>query len=253
MSETNERQVFSFDEYIEVFGLTDVLIHLEDKYGDTFDYIKDQDLQANPNKKYFINYSGNMVVRVEFNVCQNALHFKKVPIYTTDGYLEMHYQSNHHQHTKKLHWLVAVTYLDTSVLASMTLPTIQHKDHDRTNNKPSNLEFMEHSLNASDHDAPNLEYATDLDWQSNDYVRFNVLRGHKLFRDHLYNVNTKQLYKVFSSKTGSGKNAPTAVRFRLCKDLDVYSFTDAETSERFRIRRNTFHELMQQMYNEQHA
>lgn len=251
MSETNERQVLSFDEYIEVFGLNDVLIHLEDKYEDTFDYIKDPELQAKSNKKYFVNYSGTMVVRVEFNAGQNALHYKKVPIYTTDGYLEMHFQSNDHKHTKKLHWLVAVTYLDTSVLASMKMPTIQHKDHNRTNNNPSNLEFIEHSVNASDHGAPHVEYANDLDWQSNEYLRFNVLKGHKLFRDHLYNINTKQLYKVFSSKTGTGKNAPTAVRFRLCKDVDVYSFTDAETSERFRIRRNTFHNMMKQLHQQQ--
>lgn len=251
MSAENEKQALSFDEYIAECGLDDVLSHLEERYGDVFDYIKDPELQANPNKKYFINHSGTMVVRVEFNVGQNGLHYKKVPIYTTDGYLEMHFQSNNKHHTKKLHWLVAVTYLDTSVLSTMEHPTIQHKDHVRTNNNPSNLEFIEHSENASDHDAPHLEYADDLDWQSDEFVRFNVLRGHKLFRDHLYNVNTKKLYKVFSSKTGSGKNAPTAVRFRLCKDVDVYPFTDAETSKLFRIRNKTFHALMQQMHDEQ--
>lgn len=252
MSAVNTKQALSFDEYIETFGLDDILVHLEDKYDDVFDYIKDQELQADPNKKYFINYIGTMVVRVTFNVGQNGLHYKKVPIYTTDGYLEMHFQSNHRQHTKKLHWLVAVTHLDTSVLATMKKPTVQHKDHNRTNNRPSNLEFIEHSDNASDHNAPHLEYDNDLDWQSDEFVRFNVLRGHKLFRDHLYNINTKQLYKVFSSKTGSSKNSPTAVRFRLCKDVDVYPFTDAETSKIFRIRNKTFHELMQQMYDEQH-
>ena len=252
MSAAIERQALSFDEYIAECGLDDVLKHLENKYAEAFAYIKDKDLQADPNKKYFINCNGTILVRVMFNVGQNALHYKKVPIYTTDGYLEMHFQANYKQHTKKLHWLVACTYLDTSVLATMTMPTVQHKDHNRTNNNPSNLEFVEHAVNASDHNAPHLEYDNNLDWESNDYVRFNVLRGHKLFRDHLYNINTKQLYKVFSSKTGSGKNAPTAVRFRLCKDLDVYSFVDAETSERFRIRRNAFHELMQQMHDEQH-
>lgn len=251
MSDTNERQALSFDEYIAECGLDDVLIHLKEQYGDEFAYIKDQELQSDPNKKYFISCTGSILVRVTFHVGANALHYKRVPIYTTDGYLEMHFQSNHKQHTKKIHWLVACTYLDTSVLATMKHPTVQHKDHVRTNNNPSNLEFIEHSDNASDHGAAHLEYDNELDWQSDEFVRFNVLRGHKLFRDHLYNINTKQLYKVFSSKTGSGKNAPTAVRFRLCKDVDVYPFTDAETSKRFRIRSKTFHALMQQMYDEQ--
>lgn len=251
MSATNERQAFSFDEYIAECGLDDVLNHLEEKHGEAFAYVNDQELQINSNKKYFINRSGTKLIRVTFNARQNALYYKKVPMYTTDGYLEMHFQTNYKQHTKKIHWLVAVTFLDTSVLSTMKMPTVQHKDHCRTNNSASNLEFMEHSDNASDHEAPHLEYTDDLDWESDEFVRFNILKGHKLFRDHLYNINTKQLYKVFSSKTGNGKNAPTAIHFRLCKDVDVYPFTDAETSQRFRIRRNSFHKLMQEMHAEQ--
>jgi len=253
MSATIERQALSFDEYIDACGLDDVLEHLENKYAEAFKYINDSELQTDPNKKYFINCNGTILIRVTFDARQNALHYKKVPMYTANGYLYMQFQLQYKQRVKQIHWLVAVTYLDTSVLATMTMPAVQHKDHNRTNNNPSNLEFVEHAVNASDHATPRLEYDNDLDWESDEYVRFNVLRGHKLFRDHLYNINTKQLYKVFSSKTGSGKNAPTAVRFRLCKDLDVYSFVDAETSERFRIRRNAFHELMQQMHDEQQA
>lgn len=248
-----ERQALSFDEYIDAFGLDDVLSHLEEKYGVTFAYIQDQELQADPNKKYFINYDGTIVIRVTFNVGENGLHYKRVPVYTTDGYLEIHFQINYKMRTKKIHWLVAVTYLDTSVLSTMEHPTVQHKDHDRTNNNPDNLEFMEHSDNASDHNAPHLEYVDDLDWQSDDFVRFNILKGRRLFRDHLYNINTRQLYKVFITKTGVGKNAPIAVRFRLCKECDVYPFTDAETKRIFRIRRKAFHELMQRMHTEQHT
>lgn len=62
----------------------------------------------------------------------------------TRGYLQVHFSMNGKPITKKVHRLVAETFLSNQE----NLPQVNHKDCDRTNNNVSNLEWCTSSYNA---------------------------------------------------------------------------------------------------------
>ena len=62
-----------------------------------------------------------------------------------DGYLRVDLSKNNIKSTKRVHRLVAETFIDNA----KNLPVINHKDENKTNNKVTNLEFCTHQYNST--------------------------------------------------------------------------------------------------------
>lgn len=60
-----------------------------------------------------------------------------------DGYLQVSIQINRKRNTKRVHQLVAQTFISNPD----NLPQVNHKDCDRTNNNVENLEWCDNSYN----------------------------------------------------------------------------------------------------------
>lgn len=208
-------------------------------------YYKIRDESVNPadaNMIYYINIFGNKLVRAYKSVKLGWIIIEMHP-YNSDGYINIKIQNK----CKKLHILAAKTFINPFIWNQLSQPTIDHIDGDRTNNHWTNLRFLERSENASIH--PCIRNKKSFLAHDPDDVYFESINSHTLGHVYRYNIENEKLYIQFVNY----RRKTPIVTYREVNGDTRYNFTDSTTKKRFTIMRPQFHNLMQQMYDEQHA